>query len=165
MIKRNTRTKYEAQCRSWEAECKKIKQYNQEIDEIINAEHLYMFLYVAETNTSNIHGVYLGENTYTIDLRKALPSTFLRPCSQHGWIVRGKECSYDFNSKIACVLQISVSLVKEMLGNGALLSQENFFPNEKIDQGYRILLMRQESSRLESDNPKILPENMITDFE
>ena len=165
LIKRNTRTKYEAQCRSWEAECKKIKQYNQEIDEIINAEHLYMFLYVAETNTSNIHGVYLGENTYTIDLRKALPSTFLRPCSQHGWIVRGKDCSYDFNSKIACVLQISVSLVIEMLGNGALLSQENFFPNEKIDQGYRILLMRQEGSRLESDNPKILPENMITDFE
>ena len=79
--------------------------------------------------------------------------------------LRGKDCSYDFNSKIACVLQISVSLVKEMLGNGALLSQENFFPNEKIDQGYRILLMRQESSRLESDNPKILPENMITDFE
>ena len=62
-------------------------------------------------------------------------------------------------------MQISVSLVKKMLGNGALLSQENFFPNENIDQGYRILLMRQESSRLESDNPKILPENMITDFE
>lgn len=51
-----------------------------------------------------------------------------------------------------------------MLGNGSLLSQENFFPRVEIDQGYNVLLQRQKQSRLSSSHPKILPPNTITDF-
>ena len=106
----------------------------------------------------------MGGDTYTIDLRKALPSNFLRPCSQHGWVVRGKDNNYDFNSGISCVIRINIELAKEMLGSGALLSQDNFFPDETIDQGYNILLERQIDSRLKSKNKKLLPPGMITDF-
>ena len=55
-------------------------------------------------------------------------------------------------------------MAKEMLGDGKLLTQENFFPDETIDQGYRILLERQENSRAESKYTKLLPPDMITDF-
>ena len=126
--------------------------------------HLYLFLYVAETNGPYLNGVYLGENCYTTDLRKALPSTFLRPCAQHGWIVKGKNEDYQFNQNIACVVRVSVALADKMLGRGTLLSQENFFPDETIDQGYKILLERQEGSRLASRFAKLLPAGMITDF-
>ena len=164
LIRRTKKARLKGNQRVWERTCKNISQYNAAIEQMKNANHLYLFLYVAETNTSNLHGVYFGETCYTIDLRKALPSTFLRPCSQHGWIVRGKNIDYDFNSNISCVIQVNIALVKEMLGQGALLSQENFFPDETIDQGYNILLQRQQDSRLTSKYEKILPPGMITDF-
>ena len=106
----------------------------------------------------------MGEETYTVDLRKALPSNFLRPCSQHGWVVRGKNENYDFDTNISCIIRINIDLAKEMLGSGKLLSQENFFPDETIDQGYNILLERQKDSRLGSKYNKLLPPGMITDF-
>ena len=107
----------------------------------------------------------LKEQRYTIDLRKALHSTFLRACSQHGWIVKGKDTKYDFNNNIVCVIRLSVDLVNNMLGNGTLLSQDNFFPKASIDQGYRVLLERQTNSGVDSTFPKLFPEGMIVNFE
>lgn len=150
--------------RKWVVDCKKVDEHNLKIGKICNSDSLYLFLYVADTNVSDFHGLYLGKNTYTIDLRKALPSTFLRPCSQHGWIVRGKIEDFDFRENIACVIQVNINLANQMLGNGSLLSQDNFFPKDDIDQGYNVLLQRQEQSRLSSSHPKILPPNTITDF-
>lgn len=145
--------------KKWEIKCKKIKDKNTQIDQINNSEYLYIFLYVADTNVSDFHGLYIGTNTYTIDLRKMLPSTFLRPSSQHGWIVKGKDNNYDFNLQIPCVIQVDINLAKTILGNGLLLSQENFFPNSTIDQGYRVLLERQSGSK---KYKKLMLENMIT---
>ena len=164
LVRRNRSKKYEIDHRKWESACAEINQYNDSIDSIEKTDHLFLFLYVADTNVSSYHGVYMGERTYTIDLRKALPSNFLRPCSQHGWVVRGKDTDYDFNANISCVIRMSVDLAKEMLGSGILLSQDNFFPDETIDQGYNILLERQQGSRLPSKYDKLLPPGMIADF-
>ncbi|MBR6677957.1 MAG: hypothetical protein IKL23_04440, partial [Oscillospiraceae bacterium] len=81
-----------------------------------------------------------------------------------GWVVRGKNVNYDFDSQISCVIRVNVDLAKEMLGSGTLLSQDNFFPDETIDQGYNILLERQKRSRLDSKYKKVIPSGMITDF-
>lgn len=164
LVRRNRTKKYKIDYRKWESACAEINQYNDSIDRIENTDHLFLFLYVADTNVSSYHGVYMGEKTYTIDLRKALPSNFLRPCSQHGWVVRGKDTDYDFNANISCVIRVSVDLAKEMLGSGTLLSQDDFFPDETIDQGYNILLERQKDSRLPSKYDKLLPPGMIADF-
>lgn len=164
LVRRNRAKKFEGQYKHWEDECCAIRAYNEEIDAIENNDHLFLFLYVADTNVSNFRGVYMGEETYTVDLRKALPSNFLRPCSQHGWVVRGKNENYDFDTNISCIIRINIDLAKEMLGSGKLLSQENFFPDETIDQGYNILLERQKDSRLGSKYNKLLPPGMITDF-
>lgn len=164
LVRRNTIKKFEVDHKSWEDTCRRISDYNKEIDRIEKNDHLFLFLYVADTNVSNFRGVYMGNETFTIDLRKALPSNFLRPCSQHGWVVRGKDINYDFNSSISCVIRVNVDLAKEMLGLGTLLSQENFFPDDTIDQGYSILLARQKGSRLKSKYKKVLPAGMIADF-
>lgn len=165
LVRRNRVKKFEMDHRTWERACKLISNYNDSIDRMEKSDHLFLFLYVADTNTSNFRGVYMGEKTYTIDLRKALPSNFLRPCSQHGWVVRGKNVNYDFDSQISCVIRVNIDLAKEMLGSGTLLSQDNFFPDETIDQGYNILLERQKGSRLQSKFKKVIPSGMITDFE
>lgn len=158
---------------TWKQEVEKIKAKNESIQGILNKYHsddnlghMYLFLYVAETNSPTLYGVSMGEKTYTIDLRKALPSTFLRPCSQHGWIVREKNTGYCYEDRIACVIRINVDLVSKMLGKGSLVSEENFFPSEEYDQGYRVLLQRQKGTHIPTtaDLPKILPENMISNI-
>jgi hypothetical protein len=165
LIKRNKRAKLKGEFRKWQAECQKVDQYNTELVNLEKRDSLYLFLYVADTNVSNLHGVYIGEHTFTMDLRKVLPSQFLRPCSQHGWIVKGKQEDYDFNANISCVIRVGVNLAKEMLGEGSLLTQENFFPDKTVDQGYRILLERQENSGSETKYEKLLPPDMITVFD
>lgn len=103
---------------------------------------LYIYLYLADTNCASVHGIYLGEDTYTVDLRKALPSYFLRPASQHGWVVCGNdvEHSKDYAGNVLCVIEVKVGDADGWLGTGELLTTENFFPDYNIDDGYRVLL-------------------------
>lgn len=108
---------------------------------------LYIYMYLADTNGPCIRGMYIGENTYTVDLRKALPSYFLRPAAQHGWVVRNHkrvECNYDNN--VVCVAKVHIADATRWLGEGELLSQKNFFPDYDIDVGYKLLLQRQKRS-------------------
>ena len=125
----------------------------------------YIILYLAETNVPEVNGLYLGSETYTIDLRKSLPPSFLRPLSQHGWIVTKKEKKpskkgskspkkaddedaistvnsdqYVFDDNVVGIVRIKTSLINKMLGDGSLLSQNNFFPSPEIDTGYAKLL-------------------------
>ena len=129
--------------------------------------NLYVYLYLADTNGATIRGMSIGEDTYTVDLRKALPSIFQRPASQHGWIVREKKakaagCNY--NNRVIGVIEVSVSDAIEWIGNGTLMSQENFFPSFEIDQGYSVLLQRQYRSGLISTYRKVLPSGTICNY-
>ena len=128
-------------------------------------EKLYVYLYLADTNGACVRGMYIGEETYTVDLRKALPSTFARPAAQHGWIVRKhlrEKCNYD--DGIIGVIEIDVDHAVKWLGEGELLSQENFFPDYSRDQGYKVLLWRQLRSGLPSKWSKILPVDTICNY-
>ena len=148
---------------------KKVKTAIENI-ETLKAEnargHLFLFLYLADTNCLSYRGIYNSEHTYVVDLRKALLSIFLRPCSQHGWIVKNKVEAASFDDNVVCVIRMSVELVDDLLGNGKLLTQENFFPTPEVDQGYAILLGRQINSPVNSHTKfkRILPENMLTIF-
>ena len=84
-------------------------------------------MYLADTNGPVVRGMYIGENTYTVDLRKALPSCFSRPSAQHGWIVRPKDrTTYSFDTSVVCVAKISVSDAAKWLGDGDLLPFSQF---------------------------------------
>lgn len=135
---------------AWERDKQVITEKNQQlidqysIDQESDIAYVYLLLYVADTRGENFKGVYAGTETITIDLRKALPSVLLRPCAQHGWTVRHLGDHPDLSSGVVCVLRLTVSLVDEMMGNGSLVSSENFFPPAKNDNGYRILLSREQ---------------------
>ena len=120
--------------------------------------YIYFFLYLADTNGANIRGLYIGDEIYTVDLRKAIPSYFLRPASQHGWVVRKKERNgdCDYKDNVLCVIEISVEDADNWLGNGTLLSQDNFFLDYLIDDGYNVLLSRQDRSGLYKNNYNLI---------
>ena len=142
----------------------KTRRYNKRKD---TENSLYIYLYLADTNCSAIRGVYFGEDTYTVDLRKALPSYFLRPASQHGWIVCGNsdKKSSDYAEGVLCVIEVKVGDADSWLGNGFLLTPENFFPEPSIDDGYKTLLIRQERSGVFQEGSKqILPANTIQNY-
>lgn len=127
--------------------------------------NLYVFLYVAETEGPCVGGMYIGDETYTVDLRKALPSTFQRPASQHGWVVRQKERKAEsLDNRVVGIIEISVSDAKKWLGNGVLLSEENFFPSYTIDQGYKVLLSRQHRSGVYLNKETVLPQNTVCNY-
>lgn len=127
--------------------------------------NLYVYLYVADTEGSCVGGMYIGENTYTVDLRKALPSTFQRPASQHGWVVRAKERQpISLDERVIGIIEVSVKDAKGWLGDGALLSESNFFPSYTIDQGYKVLLSRQYRSGLDLNKACVLPSNTICNY-
>ena len=125
----------------------------------------YVILYLADTVGPCVQGMYIGADTYTVDLRRALPSTFQRPSSQHGWIVRNKERKKDpLDNQIIGIIEVDVSNAERWLGEGALLSEDNFFPCFTIDQGYKELLARQKRSGLPSRKEKVLPQNTICNY-
>ncbi len=98
----------------------------------------------------NLDGVQISADYIEVDLRQALPSTFLRPHAQHGLVVRRKVHDqngvegYDLAPTIIGVLKIRIDIAKQWLGEGALLTQENLFPPPAYDYGYDILLFRKD---------------------
>lgn len=120
-----------------------------------------MFLYLADTNSKNCNGLYYGTNTYVLDLRRCLPSCFLRPCAQHGWVVKGID-DYCFEENLICILRLELDLAKSMLGNSILINTKTLFPDATKDDGYKILLSRQDGSLYPSKNiEKYVSEGMI----
>lgn len=146
--------------KSWEKKVAKIESANQvllknyETDQESDVAYVYILLYVADTHGENFKGVYVGTETITIDLRKALPSVLLRPCAQHGWTVRRIGRFSDLSDGVVCVLRLKVALVDQMMGTGLLVSPENFFPPAEFDDGYRILLDREEPAPFGTPPPK-----------
>lgn len=155
--------KYNIELYKWNRLCEKTQRINNMINRG-KQNHMFLFLYVAETNAPTFRGSYFGENTYVLDLRKALPSTFLRPSSQHGWIVKGKEENYCFDDNIVCIVRLNIEMVDNLLGNGLLLTETNFFPTYKLDHGYKTLLGRQLGTKVASTRERIMPASMIMEI-
>ena len=96
-------------------------------------------------------GIQTSNDYIEVDLRQALPSTFLRPHAQHGLVIRKKVHNsdiskgtdgYDLASAIIGIIKIRIDRVKEWIGTGELLTQNNLFPPPAYDYGYDLLLKR-----------------------
>jgi len=94
-------------------------------------------------------GIIETDEFVEVDLRKALPSFYLRPHAQHALVIRKRDKGninkvasyYDMSSQVIGILSIRIDRAAEWLGEGTLLSCENLFPSPSIDQGYNNLLM------------------------
>lgn len=95
-------------------------------------------------------GIQSSSDYLEVDLRQALPSTFLRPHAQHGLVLRRKvhqptSCgtdAYDMAPAVIGIIKIRIDKVHEWMGNGELLTQNNLFPPPAYDYGYDLLLSR-----------------------
>lgn len=112
-------------------------------------EYQYLILICSDsTSKPNKHGIFQGTATITVDLRSALPSTFIRPHAQHGLIIKKKVSSgnedYDLADRVVGIFRLKTTDVITWIGNGSLLSQQNLFPAPPYDHGYDVLLSRQQ---------------------
>ncbi len=68
-----------------------IKNYSYKLA-FAEDQYLYLLLFVADTltehETTQHSGIYSNSRMTVVDLRRALPSVFLRPGAQHGWTVK-----------------------------------------------------------------------------
>lgn len=114
-------------------------------DEDLDKYYMYILLIAVPNNMIEQRpGAYEDDNFALIDLRKALPSIFLRPHAQHAYVVKTRDkftaSEYDLSSQVVGILRIRVDVADEWLGNGTLLTQANLFPTAAVDAGYHSLL-------------------------
>jgi hypothetical protein len=84
-------------------------------------------------------GLYLSEEVArVIDLRKAVPSFYLRPHAQHGWLLR--PLADDLGNLRSVVVRVPLESALEWLGQSLLLSPFGLFPPATVDIGYAKLL-------------------------
>ena len=111
-----------------------------------NDEWLYIFLICTDGihEDKEVPGLYKGEKTYTVDLRKAAPSIFLRPHAQHALLMRSKKLAsiedMDLSGHVVGIAKIRLEDGFKWIGENGLTSARNIFPPVNFDQGYGILL-------------------------
>lgn len=107
-----------------------------------------LLIAMPDSHSFSESGIYENDTFVEVDLRKALPSIYLRPHAQHALVIRKRDKDninkrsdfYDMASQVTAILRIRIDRVSEWLGNGSLLTKENLFPSPSIDQGYNNLL-------------------------
>lgn len=103
---------------------------------------------VPEIKSPMENGLYRGDGFELIDLRRSLPSIFLRPHAQYAYVLRRRGPDdnnpnyYDVASQLIGIAKIRLDYIAKWLGNGELLTQNNLFPQPCFDPGYEILLSR-----------------------
>lgn len=84
-------------------------------------------------------GLHLSEGVArVIDLRRAVPSFYLRPHAQHGWLVR--PAGDELQKLRSVVMRVPLEAALEWLGQSLLLSPFGLFPPASVDLGYSKLL-------------------------
>jgi len=104
----------------------------------------YIFLMATDAvSETERFGVYKGEQTTLVDLRKALPSYFLRPHAQHAYMLRkNNPFPMDYSDLIIGIAKIPTQIGIKWLGINDFLSVSSLFPAAYFDSGYGIMLKR-----------------------
>ena len=107
-------------------------------------EFSYIILMVSDAkDETEQFGVYRGDKTTLVDLRKAAPSYFIRPHAQHAYMIRKNEYTpYDYTDLIVGIAKIPTKLGFEWLGNNEFLTVSSLFPAAYFDSGYALMLKK-----------------------
>lgn len=108
-----------------------------------------LLIAVPYSYSPSVDGVSITNDIIEIDLRKSLPSIFLRPHAQHGLVIKKnvhsssrKPEDYDLSTNVVAIIRIRIDRAKEWIGNGELLTQDNLIPPPGYDPGYDLLLSK-----------------------
>lgn len=111
-----------------------------------NNTNQYSYILLVATDAINVsekNGVYEGDTTRLVDLRKALPSYFLRPHAQHAYMLKKKgEAVSDYSDLIIGIAKIPTELGFKWIGTSEFLTVSTLFPAAYFDSGYKILLKK-----------------------
>lgn len=110
--------------------------------------YLYIMMLAVPYLEYSGRGVWESEDFVEVDLRKALPSVYLRPHAQHALVVRrraGKNVGntadyFDMAGECAGIVKVRIDRADEWIGRGGLMTKENLFPSPSVDVGYNTLL-------------------------
>lgn len=104
----------------------------------------------AERNPES--GIVETPDFVEVDLRKTLPSFYLRPHAQHALVIRRRDSQnfssmptaayYDMATQVVGILRVRIDHASQWIGDGNLLTSSNLFPSPSLDQGYNNLLMK-----------------------
>lgn len=106
-------------------------------------EYSYIVLMISDAleESPSIQGVYTGRETTLVDLRKALPSYYLRPHAQHAYMLRKNEkYPNDYSDLIVGIAKIPTQLGIKWLGTNDFLTLSSLFPAAYFDTGYSLML-------------------------
>jgi hypothetical protein len=113
---------------------------------------IYQYVLLIATPIADEHsmnGINKTKDFIEIDLRKALPSTYLRPHAQHGLVIKKnvskgnpQKEDFDISTNVVCIVKIRIDRAKTWIGNGELLTQDNLIPPPGYDPGYDLLLSK-----------------------
>ena len=98
--------------------------------------------YEVRYKSKKIPGVHYGQKTVLVDLRRALPSIYLRPHAQHALMLRKYKipaCT-DYSDLIVGVAELSKEKALSWIGHTGLLSAQSLFPSQYFDSGYARML-------------------------
>ena len=116
-------------------------------------EEIYQYVILVAVPFSeqpSIDGINETKDIIEVDLRKALPSTYLRPHAQHGLVIKRnhvitsstKPDDFDLSRNVVGIIKIRIDRAKAWIGNGALLTQDSLIPPPGYDPGYDLLLSK-----------------------
>jgi len=112
-----------------------------------NNANVYILLLCSEDNSKKtpkrkLPGVHYGEKTVLVDLRRALPSFYLRPHAQHALMLRKAKIPscIDYSDLIVGVAELSKENALSWIGHTGLLSAQSLFPSQYFDNGYARML-------------------------
>lgn len=102
----------------------------------------YLLLLAADATYEPIPGVIEGDDTRICDMRKAVPSVFLRPHAQHALMLKKRDISFesDYSDRIVGIAEVPCKLAREWIGSSSLLTVQSLFPPAFYDIGYSKLL-------------------------
>lgn len=97
----------------------------------------------AERRDRKRPGIWKSTKAEVIDLRRAAPSIYLRPHSQHGLLMKrigvNSVADVEMNDLVVGILRVNVIDAIKWLG-GSMMSVHFLFPPPVYDHGYRQLL-------------------------
>lgn len=113
--------------------------------------YLYILMVALPYMAHAGRGVREGNEFVEVDLRKALPSVYLRPHAQHALVARRRVAGntensaeyFDMAGQVVGIIRIRIDRASEWIGNGGLMTAENLFPSPGVDTGYNTLLLNE----------------------
>lgn len=108
----------------------------------IDPEQCYQYIVLIAVGEDLAAGRRPPVSVEVTDLRKVLPSTFLRPHAQHGVVLTmaGGNRALDFAESVVGIVRVRIDRAQRWLGSGHLISYANLFPSPAYDEGYGVLL-------------------------